>query len=194
MLRRAFTVGFCFALAGAATSAQVNAPARTEQVETGSTIIDGHAHVPYRIRLLPVSSFPQLPSQVARKLDVMGCMVPQTYAAHEPENVISGSFEKKGNNDWAVLCSLHGVSTLYVFFQSNPALPIALRHQPDSLWIGKEWGEDYGSAWGISTRPASLMRRSDQADHDGIEDEFLDHSSMVHYFKEGHWTTLDSTP
>lgn len=191
---RAFIIVFCFVLAVAAASAQVSAPPRSEQVETGFAIIDGHAHVPYRIRLLPVSSFPQLPSGVAQKLDGMGCMIPQTYAAHEPENVISGSFEKKGSSDWAVLCSLHGVSTLYVFFQSNPALPIALRHQPDTLWLGKEWGEDYGSAWGIAVRPANMMRRSDQADHDGIEDDFLDQSSVVHYFREGHWTTLDSNP
>lgn len=192
MLTRALTVGFCFVLAGATTCAQVNAPPRTERAETGFAIIDGHAHVPYRIRLLPVSSFPQLPAQVAQKLDGMGCMVPQTYAAREPENVISGSFEKKGSSDWAVLCSLHGVTTLYVFFQSDLTRPIALRHQPDTLWLGKEWGEDYGSAWGIAVRPSNLMRRSDQADHDGIEDDFLDQSSMVHYFKEGQWMTLDS--
>jgi len=194
LLTRALTVSFCFALAGAATCAQVNVPPRTERAETGFAIIDGHAHVTYRIRLLPVSSFPQLPPQVTQKLDAMGCMIPQTYAAHEPENVISGSFEKKGSSDWAVLCSLHGVTTLYVFFQSDLMHPTALRHQPDTLWLGKEWEEDYGSAWGIAVRPSNLMRRSDQADHDGIEDDFLDQSSMVHYFKEGQWMTLDSNP
>lgn len=194
MLARAFTFGFCLALVGATANAQAKAPPRTEQVETGSAIIDGHVHVPYRIRLLPVSSFPQLPAQVARELDGMGCMIPQTYAAHEPENVISGSFEKRGSSDWAALCSVHGVSTLYVFFESNLAHPVALRHQPDSLWLGKEWGEDYGSAWGIGVHPAGLMPRSAEADHDGIEDDFLDQSEVVHYFKEGRWTTLDSNP
>lgn len=124
----------------------------------------------------------------------MDCMIPQTYAAHEPENVISGAFEKKGSSDWAVLCSVHGESTLYVFFQSNFAHPIALRHQPDTLWLGKDWGQDYGSAWGINTHPASLIPRRDQADHDGIEDDYVDQSRTVHYFKEGHWTTLDSNP
>lgn len=186
-------IGVCVAFAGAA-SAQVNAPPRTEQAETGFAIIEGHARVPYHIRLLPVSSFPQLPSQVAQKLDAMGCMLPQTYAAREPENVISGSFERKGSSDWAVLCSIHGVTTLYAFFQSDLTHPIVLRHQPDTLWLGKEWGEDYGSAWGIVVRPANLMRRSDHADHDGIEDDYLDQSSVVHYFKEGQWTTLDSNP
>ncbi|MGH9586227.1 MAG: hypothetical protein ACRD3F_04710, partial [Acidobacteriaceae bacterium] len=140
MRMRACIIGLCFALAGVAACAQVKAAPRTEQAETGLATIDGHAHVRYRIRLLPVSSFPQLPAQVAKALDAIACMIPQTYAAHEPENVISGSFEKRGSSDWAVLCSVHGVTTLYVFFQSIPTHPIALRHQPDSLWLGKECG------------------------------------------------------
>lgn len=124
----------------------------------------------------------------------MGCMIPQTYEARAPENVIHGSFEKKGSNDWAALCSVHGTSTLYVFFASNLAHPIALRSQADKLWLGREWGEGYGSAWGIATRPARLMPSKNNVDHDGIEDAFVERSSVVHYFKEGRWVTLDSTP
>lgn len=163
-------------------------------MEAGSAEIGGQSHVAYGIRLMPVSSFPQLPAVVARELDEMGCMIPQTYEAREPENVIHGSFEKRGSNDWAALCSVHGASTLYVFFGSNPAHPIALRSQADKLWLGREWGEGYGSAWGISTQTARLMRLADQADHDGIEDAYVEHSNVVRYFKEGRWITLGSTP
>jgi len=145
----------------------------------------------YRIRLLPVSSFPQLPPPVAQQLDQRGCMIPQTYEAHEPENVIQGSFEKPGSKDWAALCSVNGITTLYVFFGSDPANPIPLRHQPDTQWLGVEWSLDYGSAWGISTIHADAMPRVDRADHDGIEDAFVEQSSTVHYFKNGRWTTID---
>jgi len=169
-------------------------PPQTEQVETGFAEIGGQSHVAYSIRLMPVSSFPQLPVEVARDLDGKGCMIPQTYEARAPENVIHGSFEKKGSKDWAALCSVHGVSTLYVFFSSNLGHPIALRSQPEKLWLGREWGEEYGSAWGISTRPARLMPAKVNADHDGIEDAFVEHSKEVRYFKEGRWITLDSTP
>lgn len=195
MLLRASLIASCFALAGIAVCAQSNrVPPRTEQVETGFAEIGGQSHVAYSIRLMPVSSFPELPAVVARALDAMGCMIPQTYEARQPENVIHGSFEKSGSNDWAALCSLHGATTLYVFFGSNPAHPIALRSQPDKLWLGREWGEGYGSAWGISARTARLMPGKDNADHDGIEDAFVERSHVVHYFKEGHWGTLDSTP
>lgn len=147
----------------------------------------------YKIRLLPVSSFPQLPKPVAQELTDRGCMIPQTYEAREPENVIRGSFEKEGSDDWAALCSIHGVTTLYAFFQSNLTNPIPLRHQPDNQWLGVEWSLDYGSAWGIATRPARFMPSNANADHAGIEDAFLEKSSTLHYFQNGRWTTLDGS-
>lgn len=194
MLNRCLALVVCCAFAGTAHAQATAAPPRTEQVETGFAEIGGQSHVPYSIRLMPVSSFPQLPAPVAQELDGMRCMVPQTYEARAPENVVHGSFEKKGSNDWAALCSVHGVTTLYVFFGSNPVHPIALRTQADKLWLGREWGEGYGSAWGIATRPARLMLVKVNADHDAIEDAFVEHSHVVHYFKEGRWVTLDSTP
>ena len=181
---------------------QVSPPPQTEQVETGTVTIeppaphngliqDWERH--YRIRLLPISSFPQLPDFVAQQLVHRGCMIPQTYEAREPENVIHGSFEKKGSDDWAVLCSVNRVSTLYVFFQSDLANPISLRHQPDSEWLGVEWSLDYGSAWGIATHPARLLKPKDSADHDGIDDAFVEKSISIHYFENGRWTTRDAS-
>lgn len=185
----------CCAIAGVVAVAQVapNPQPQFEQDETGVTAFSGNPHVPYRIRLLPVSSFPQLPPSVARQLDQMGCMIPQTFEAHEPENVIKGSFEKPGSSDWAVLCSHKHVTTLYVFFQSSLDHPIALRSQPDDKWIGIEWSQNYGSAWGISTVPAEVLPRTAQADHDGINDEFVGQSSVVRYFRDGQWTILNNS-
>jgi hypothetical protein len=120
-------------------------------------------------------------------------MIPQTYEAREPENVIHGSFEKKESSDWGVLCSVKGITTLYVFFGSDLASPIALRHQPDSEWLGVEWSQDYGSAWGIARRPPRLMRSTDNADHDGIEDAYVEKSSTIHYYDGGRWTTIDGS-
>lgn len=179
--------------AGAQTTPNTNPPPSTEHLETGVAALGGLPAASYQIRLLPVSSFPQLPASIALQLDHMGCMIPQTYEAREPENVIHGSFEERGSDDWAVLCSVKGVTSLYVFFGSNPANAILLRHQPDNKWLGREWSQDYGSAWGIARRPPRLMRPTNNADHDGIEDAFVEQSSTVHYFKNGRWTTLDGS-
>jgi hypothetical protein len=198
-----FAFACCLLTAVAATAQMTGAPLQTEQVETGTLAVDltprSEPHSGsddiiqrhYRIRLLPVSSFPQLPPGVALQLLKKGCLIPQTYEAHEPENVIHGSFEKKGSNDWAALCSVNRITTLYVFFQSALDHPISLRHQPDNEWLGVEWSLDYGSAWGIARRPPHLIQPKGTADHDGIDDAFVEKSTTVHYFENGHWTTRD---
>lgn len=193
MKRRIVLIAACAlaCVAAVAQTASVPQP-QSEQDETGVASVPGNASVHYQIRLLPVSSFPQLPAEVAAQLSHKGCMVPQTFEAHEPENVIMGSFQKRGSIDWAALCSVKGVTTLYVFFQSDFSHPIALRSQPDIKWLGIEWSQDYGSAWGISTMPNAVMPRTDQTDHDGIEDEYVGQSSVVHYFQNGQWTMLDA--
>lgn len=203
MFRRILSL-VCFVSAFAAGAQVQPAPPQTEQVETGTVptnvaypnnelreLKPARSMLHYRIRLLPVSSFPQLPASVAQQLVEKGCLIPQTYEAREPENVIHGSFEKQGSSDWAVLCSVDRMTTLYVFFQSDLTHPIALRHQPDSQWLGVEWSLDYGSAWGIATRPARLMPVTAKADHAGIDDSFVEKSTTVHYFNNGRWTTLD---
>ena len=70
--------------------------------ETGQITLHGKK-APYRIRHLPVSSFPEMPPALATLLTQRSCLIPQTYQARGPENVIHGSFEGPGSSDWAVL-------------------------------------------------------------------------------------------
>ena len=106
-MRRCIVLIAVCALAGIAAVAQVASvpQAQSEQHETGIASVPGSPSVHYTIRLLPVSSFPQLPATVAAQLTRMGCMIPQTFEAHQPENVINGAFKRKGSSDWAALCS-----------------------------------------------------------------------------------------
>lgn len=62
------------------------------------------------VKLQP-EQFAELPLNIITNLKVDGCLIPQTYRYPEikPHNVISGSFEKPGQLDWAVLCSLNGI-------------------------------------------------------------------------------------
>jgi hypothetical protein len=206
MSLRTLTAILIAALLAARTSASSLAVAQvessatsSEQVETGRMRLPGGTEVVYRIRLLPLASFPALPAAVAAQLEQRKCMVPQTYAAREPENVMHGSLEKKGSDDWAVLCSVDGATTLYVFFQSQLSAPIVLRHQRDAEWLGSEVLGAYGSAWGISRRGPSQIHPAKELaakhvvfDHDGIEDAFIDKSSSTHYFQDGSWTIIES--
>ncbi|MGA2339821.1 MAG: hypothetical protein ABSF75_07975, partial [Terracidiphilus sp.] len=67
--------------------------------ESGQIMIDGHS-TPYLIRHLPVSSFPDLPAAIEEQLNLRGCLIPQTYEAHRPENVVHASLERPGSSDW----------------------------------------------------------------------------------------------
>src|SRR5690242_11773464 len=67
-------------------------------VETGPVTVAGQT-AQYLIRRLPVNAFPDLPATVVAQLDQRHCLIPQSYEAHHPENVIHGSLERAGSSD-----------------------------------------------------------------------------------------------
>lgn len=177
---------------------QLNSTVNAERIEGGQLTTPGGSVIAYRIRLLPLASFPDLPVAVNAQLARRSCMIPQTFEAKEPENVIHGALRSAGSNDWATLCSAAGSSTLYVFFAGQYDSPISLRTQPDTAWLGAEPGSSvFSSAWGIALRRSSELRASPHLrplaspDHDGIEDARLERSVTVHYFQNGKWILLE---
>jgi len=188
-------------LAGALLAAGQTAPPSAsspsaERVESGQ-ITSPAGKAAYRIRLLPLSSFPSLPAEVASQLSRRRCMIPQSFEAMQPENVIHGAFHAPGASDWAALCSVEGTTTLYVFLSGEFDNPTALRSQPDTAWLGADPGQSVlGSAWGIATRTAEQMRSSPKLraliriDHDAIDDARLERSITVHYNEGGKWLTV----
>ncbi|HEX4004840.1 MAG TPA: hypothetical protein VHX60_01570 [Acidobacteriaceae bacterium] len=171
----------------------------TERIESGELQAAGGDIETYRIRLLPVASFPDLPQAVASQLTRRGCMIPQSFEAQQPENVIHGSFRAAGSSDWAALCSIDSSTTLYVFLAGQFGNPITVRSQPDTQWLGADPGNSiFGSSWGIAVRSAANLRASHQLhgaatyDHDGIEDARLERSATVRYWDDGHWLVLDA--
>jgi hypothetical protein len=98
---------------------------------SGQTVINGRSQ-PYLIRHLPINAFPQLPPAVQAQLNRRGCLIPQTYEAHQPENVVHASLEHKGSSDWAVLCSVNGTVSLLVFLSSSNGDPTVLATAPET--------------------------------------------------------------
>ncbi|MGA8111696.1 MAG: hypothetical protein WB974_19810 [Acidobacteriaceae bacterium] len=173
-----------------------NSPA--ERVESGEVHSPQGNLLHYRIRLLPLASFPVLPAPVLAQLSRRQCMIPQTFEAQQPENVIHGAFRDAGSSDWAALCSSSGSTTLYVFFAGLLDAPLSLRSQPDTAWLGAEPGSSiYGSAWGISSLSLAGLRASPQLlsaatlDHDAIDDAHLEHADTLRYFQAGKWLVLN---
>jgi hypothetical protein len=164
-----------------------------EQVETGQVSVAGKTH-PYRLRRLPLSSFPELPPSVSSVLAQRGCMVPQTWEARRPENVIHGAFYQAGHQDWAIICSQYGESSLLVF-RDGMGVPVELAsyRDKDRLAPMNETGQ-YGYAWGIDPASPSRFRQfapGQHFDHEGIEDSLIEYSSVLRYFRDGQWIAIE---
>lgn len=166
--------------------------------EAGRVEVNGHS-TPFLIRHLPVSSFPQLPAAVQSVLNRRGCVIPQTYEAHAPENVVSASFEQRGAADWAVLCSEHGTVSLLVFFASGAAEPTVLASAPETERLeahgadgvlGFDWGIDAATPEQVHEAQAGMKNRPPLLDHDALADSRIDQATVYHYFSAKAWTVV----
>ncbi|MHB1863907.1 MAG: hypothetical protein ACYCVL_13200 [Gemmatimonadaceae bacterium] len=102
------------------------------------------------MRLAP-SAFPQLPIDVRRELESRRCMVPQPPAVigdtsadavarnHAVrENVVRGQFFEKGTYEWAVLCSVAGVTAVWIVPEDDFWEITQLRAAPDTQWVAPD--------------------------------------------------------
>lgn len=173
--------------------------------DTSGAVVRAGRTVPYLIRRLPVSSFPQLPSAVQQQLGRRGCLIPQTYQAHGPENVVQGSFERPGSHDWAVLCSAGGSTSLLVFFgsgagQQAPGTPFVLATAPETERLqrnivtgalGFDWAIDDATPQQVHDAQAGLDPRPPMLDHDAISDSTLDRRTVYHFYAKDSWMLVD---
>ena len=179
--------------------AQKPAPAPVQLDVSGQIAVAGQS-IPYLIRHLPVSSFPEIPDELAVLLNRRSCLIPQTYEAHHPENVIHASLERPGSPDWAVLCSAEGTVSLLVYFSSAPtklhmlsAAPETERlqaHDPSGV-LGFNWGIDPASPEQIRTAQIGLLHRPAPVDHDALADSLIDHRTVYHFYLKNLWTVLE---
>jgi hypothetical protein len=177
---------------------QLNYPSAPLNV-TGQIVVAGHSF-PYLIRHLPVSSFPGLPAEFAAQLNSRGCLIPQTYEAHHPENVIHASLERHGSSDWAALCSVQGTVSLLVYFSSSPAGLHVLAAAPEterlqahdsSGILGFNWGIDPASPQQIRTAQIGLLPRPALVDHDALADTLVDRRTIYHFYLNSAWIVLE---
>jgi hypothetical protein len=173
-------------------------PPLTQLAESGQILFDGRS-TPYLIRHLPVSSFPDLPTAVQEQLNLRGCLIPQTYEAHRPENVIHASLERQRSSDWAVLCSAQGTVSLLVFFEGRPAQPAILASAPEterlqahdpSGVLGFNWGIDPASPDQVREAQAGMEHRPPLLDHDALADTLVDRHTVYHFYLKSAWIVL----
>jgi hypothetical protein len=153
-------------------------------------------------RLQP-SAFPNLPATFRKRLEARGCTVPQqNYEGNQKlSNVIHGEFSKKGQQDWAVLCSKDGNSSIVLSWGQPTSCPSELASQSDLVYelldgtyireIAPITRNDIigisvvGGGDGVHVPPNYPV-----LDHAGIDDAFLGKASEIHFCSEGKWITL----
>ena len=187
---------FC-ACALAAAQEPKQAPA---QLNESGKIVFGGRSTPYLIRHLPVSSFPELPEEFALLLNRRGCLIPQTYEAHHPENVVHASLERAGSSDWAALCSAEGTVSLLVYFSSAPGKLLVLSASPETERLqahdqtgvlGFNWGIDPASPERIRDAQSGLAVHPARRDHDALADSLVEHRTVYHFYAKSAWIMLE---
>jgi hypothetical protein len=168
---------------------------------SGQVTVNGQTRS-YKVEHLPASSFPALPTSVAAELNRRGCLIPQTYEAHGPENVIHGSFRRAGEKDWAVLCSVHGTVSLLVFFEGAAASPDVLASAAETSRLelnnasGKlefVWGIDVATPELVHEAQTEMRRRPAKADRDAIADSIIDGPTVYRFYAGNAWTTVETS-
>ena len=182
-------------------AAQQPDPASQQFNESGQVVLAGKKF-PYIIHRLPVNAFPDLPAPIVDQLNQRQCLVPQSYEAHHPENVVHASLERAGSSDWAVLCSDSGKVALLVFFGSSPGKPIVLatateanrlqRHDSSGV-LGFNWAIEPASPEAVHEAQSSMEKRPPRLDHDALAEITLDRNNVYHFFKKGSWTLVDTS-
>jgi hypothetical protein len=150
------------------------------------------------VRLSP-AAFPELPANLVQELQRRQCTVPQETFSKNRNNVIKGEFAKPGQTDWAVLCSVRGVSTILVFWNGSEKNPAALASVPDNGFVQFLGRGQWGYSRGIEAVGKDYIMRHYEAyggpkpppiDHQGINDVFIEKASVVLYLYEGQWLKL----
>ncbi len=152
-----------------------------------------------RIVRLPPAAFRELPGNIVREMERRGCKVPQEVYTNKPHNVIKGEFARRGQTDWAVLCSVKGVSRILVFWNGSEKNPAALAPMEDRNFLQTIDQTNPGFSRGITPVGKDFIMRHYDAyggpqpppvDHQGIDDAFIEKASVVWYFHAGKWLKL----
>ena len=150
-------------------------------------------------RTLPPRAFRQLSPAIVQSLEARKCSIPQSPYNKTPQNVIRGSFTGLKRNEWAVLCSRGGTSSILVFRADSAKLVADIAAAKDDLYllrdeqgtpynsreisaVGKDYIFEHYQAYG-GPKPPTIT-------HQGIDDGFLEKASIVRYFYRGKWLEL----
>ena len=150
------------------------------------------------VQLRP-ADFKELPNNLVRELERRSCSIPQEAYTKLRSNVIRGELEKRGQTDWAILCSVHGFSSILVFWKGSENNPAEIARAEDRNFLQGMCGDKIGFSRRISAVGKNFIIRHYRAyggptpppiDHQGIDDAFVEKASVTHYYYKEKWYEL----
>lgn len=150
------------------------------------------------VRLRP-AEFKQLPGNLIRELERRNCSIPQEAGSKTRTNVIQGEFQKPGQEDWAVLCSVKGFSSILVFWNGSETSPAEIARAEDRIYSQDVANQEVGFSRIITAVRRDYIMRHYRAyggpapppiDHQGIDDGFMEKGSAIYYYHKGKWHQL----
>jgi hypothetical protein len=133
------------------------------------------------------SDFTDVPQVIQRQLEQAQCRIPQAPNWRIHHNLVWGEFERKGQQDLAVLCVRGQTAVIYVYWASDAArrdqLPINHGYQPGS-WMKvatPKFIQEHIAAYGLIDKGMP-----EHIEHDGVEDGIAC-CSIVYYRQTGRW-------
>lgn len=151
---------------------------------------------------LSPSAFNQFPQKVALDLERRGCRIPQQAYTNQKTNVIRGEFASPGQTDWAVICSVRGVSRILVYWNGEERSPAEIAQFADRIYVQKDAGGRFQFLRGINPVGQEFIMKHFRAyggprppplDHQGIDDAVLEKGSITWYYYDGKWLELTGT-
>ena len=138
--------------------------------------------------------------KIIRNLTARRCSVPQSFGITIPPNVISGEFMRRGEADWAVLCSRNGFSSILIFRAGSVKSVSEIAKVADITFLQTIDGNgDIGFSRAICVVGRNYIRqhyrwyggpKPPRINHQGINDVFVGKASTVLYYHSRKWLKL----
>ena len=150
------------------------------------------------IRLAP-NRFSLLPKSIVNDLERRRCTVPQSYIEPDRHNVVRGEFKRKGQQDWAVLCSRNRRSSILLYWNGSTNGVSKIESIQDKDFLQGIGAGKIGYSRVIGIANARYINdhyksyggpKPPRISHHGINDAFAEKGSQVLYFHRGKWTKL----
>lgn len=145
-----------------------------------------------QVKKLQPRDFPHLPPVIIRSLESRKCLIAQSGLKATPENVIRGSFKLSAQQDWAVLCSRNGTSSVLIFWggSAKSVSEIAATKETDGSCrtiaaVGREYILRHYRYYRLYGAP-----KPPPIKHQGIDDGDCEKASVVRYLYRRKWLKL----